>query len=432
MATKKTRVTELTFRHAKTKDKGYKIRAEDGLYMYVSPSGGKLWRFDYSYAGKRRTASLGKYPDVPLGDASSGDYADSARGRRDAVRRMLAVGKDPAAEKRAKKAEVLERAATTFQVVAQQWFEFWKTGVSPETASRVWSNLSRHILPDLGKLPLAEVTSKVILATLRKLEAAGKGFTARKVKTSISQIFNFAAEKEIGGVTGDPASSLKGKLKAVRGGHRPAITDPVKVGQLLRAIDGYQGQAVVCAALRLLPLVFARPGELRTAKWAEINLDEGTWSYFVTKTKKDHLVPLASQAVAILRELHPITGGNRHGFVFPGRNPGKVISDNTLNAALRSMGYDTKTEHCAHGFRATATTLLEERLGFDSKYTEFQLSHGVPGYLGPTYRRAEFLKERREMMQAWADYLDSLKAGAEVIPIFIAKSRGLAAVESCE
>jgi integrase len=417
MATKKPRVTELTFRQAKPKDKGYKIAAEGGLYMYVSPSGGKLWRFDYPYAGKRKTASFGKYPDVPLGDVSSADYADSARGRRDAARRMVAAGKDPAAEKRAKKAEVLERAAATFEVVAKQWFEFWKTEVSPETASRVWSNLSRHVLPYLGRVPISEVTPHAILVTLRKVEAAGKGDTLRKAKTAISQIFNFATREDIGGVKGDPVPSLKGAFKAVRGEHRPAITDPVKVGQLLRDIEGYQGQTVVRAALRLLPLVFTRPGELRTAKWADIDLDRAEWKYFITKTKTGHIVPLASQAVAILRELHPITGGNRYGFVFPGLNPGKVISNNTLNAALRRLGYDTQSEHCAHGFRATARTLLRERLKVPSEYIEHQLGHTVPDPQGEAYNRVRFLEERQEMMQVWADYLDRLKTGSEAIPI---------------
>jgi integrase len=255
---------------------------------------------------------------------------------------------------------------------------------------------------------VSDIDAPRIIDALKPLEALGTGDTLRKAKMAISLIMRFAEQHGL--AQGDPVPSLRGVFKVAPGKHMAAILDPVKFGRLLRDIDAYQGQPSVRAALRLLPLLFVRPGELRGAKWADIDLEKNEWRYTASKTKTEHLVPLARQTVAILGELHPLTGQDRHGFVFPGLRPGKPISDNTLNAALRTLGYDTQEEMTGHGFRAMARTLLAEELGFDPLVIEHQLAHTVPDALGTAYHRTRYLQQRREMMQVWADYLDRVRS----------------------
>ena len=380
-----------------------------GLYLTITPAGGKLWRMKYRFDGKEKLLSFGAYPDVSLADA---------RTRRDEAKKLLANGTDPGAVKQAQKAAKQakqERAANSFKVVAEKWFKTWQGKVTGAVASRQWSNLERHIFPVIGSMPITNITRKTVIHVLREVEARGISDTVRKARTAINQIMEKAMDDEL--IEHNPVPSLdriltnKASVK-----HMPAITDPVKVGALLRAIDGYQGQPEVNAALKLLPLVFVRPGELRTAKWADIDLDKGEWRYTASKTKTPHLVPLATQAVEILRDLQALTGGG--DLVFPGLNSrDKQISNSTINAALRRMGYCTKTEHTAHGFRATARTLLEEELGFKREEIDHQLAHSVPDALGRAYNRTEYKKARRAMMQQWADYLDRLREGAQVIPL---------------
>jgi integrase len=350
--------------------------------------------------------ALGVYPEVSLREA---------RERRDEARKLLANGADPSAVKKAQKSATQERVANTFEAVAGRWFEVWKTEVTISTAENQWSRLVQHIMPALGALPVSDIDAPKVLAALRPLEARGTGDTLRKAKGAISLIMRFAVQH--GWAQGDPVPSLRGAFKAAPEKHMAAITDPVRFGQLLRDIDSYQGQPSVRAALRLLPLLFVRPGELRAARWADFNLDAGEWKFTASKTKAEHLVPLSSQAMEILRELYPVTGSNRYGFVFPGLTLGKFISDAALNAALRRLGYDTQRDVTGHGFRATARTLLAEELGFDPLVIEHQLGHRVPDTLGTAYNRTKYLKQRREMMQIWANYLDKLKAGADVIPL---------------
>jgi integrase len=279
-------------------------------------------------------------------------------------------------------------------------------------------------MPALGPLPVADIDAPKVLAALRPLEARGTGDTLRKAKGAISLIMRFAVQH--GWAQGDPVPSLRGAFKAAPEKHMPAILDPVKLGRLLRDIDGYPGSPSVVAALKLLPLLFCRPGELRGAKWADIDLEKAEWKYTASKTRTEHLVPLSRQAVAILEDLRLITGHDKTGLAFPGLRPGRPLSNATLNVALRILGYDTREEVTSHGFRATARTLLSETLGFDPLVIEHQLGHRVPDTLGTAYNRTKYLPQRKVMMQSWADYLDKLKAGADVIPL-----RGTASSIGC-
>ena len=252
-----------------------------------------------------------------------------------------------------------------------------------------------------------------MLEVLRRIESSGMCETAKRAKENISQVMRYAIAT--GRARRDPCPDLKDALQKTRRGHFASITDPIKAGELLRAMDAFTGTYTVRAALLLAPLVFVRPGELRAAKWAEINLDKGEWCYFVSKTKTDHLVPLSRQAAEILRDLQPLTGQHEH--VFPGRDPKKPISNMTLNAAIKRMGYDTKEEITGHGFRAMARTLLAEKLNYPPEVIEHQLANKVPDALGTAYNRTKYLDQRRAMMQEWADYLDRLKAGADVVQL---------------
>ncbi|MCL1824375.1 MAG: integrase arm-type DNA-binding domain-containing protein [Betaproteobacteria bacterium] len=397
-------LSDTTIKNAKPKDKPYKMFDGGGLYVEVSPAGGKLWRLKYRFGGKEKRLSFGAYPAVSLKDA---------RERRDEAKKMLANGKDPGAVKQASKAAIKEASINTFEAVAREWFEAWSAGVSPATASRQWANLERNVFPILGGIPVSEVRSKTVLDTLRAVEVRGICNTVLKAKTAVSQIMRYAVQTDR--AENDPVPNLKGAIKKPVARHMASLTDTVEVGALLRGIDQYQGQPEVCAALKLAPLLFVRIGELRAARWADIDFERAQWRYTVSKTKTDHLVPLARQAVEILRGLYPISGGKE--LVFPGLVSGKPISNSTINQALRRLGYDTQTEMTGHGFRAMARTLLSEELHYPPEVIEHQLAHRVPDVLGAAYNRTKFIKQRREMMQAWANYLDKLKAGAEVIPL---------------
>ncbi|MDR2450840.1 MAG: integrase arm-type DNA-binding domain-containing protein [Candidatus Accumulibacter sp.] len=399
-------LTDVAIRNAKPEQKPLKIVDGAGLYLLLNPNGSRWWRLDYRFAGKRKTLSMGVYPQVTLAEA---------RERRDKARKLLANGIDPSAAKKAHKLARQERAANTFEIVAEKWFKKWKTEVTESTASSQRGRLTKHILPALGETPVSEITAPRVLVALEPLEARGTGDTLRKSKMAISQIMDFAIQHGLANY--NPVPSLKGAFKAVPVKHMPAILDPVKLGKLLRDIDGYRGSPSVTAALRLLPLLFCRPGELRAAKWEDIDLEKAEWRFTASKTGTEHHVPLSRQAAVILEALHPITGHGRSGLVFPGQRPGRPLSDATLNCALRTLGYDTRSETTGHGFRATARTLLSETLSFDPLVIEHQLGHRVPDALGTAYNRTKFLPQRRVMMQAWADYLDKLQAGADVIPL---------------
>jgi integrase len=395
-------LSDTALRSVKSPQKPAKLSDGGGLYLLMTPAGGKLWRMDYRHGGKRKTLSFGAYPAVSL---------SHARQRRDDARKVLASGNDPAEAKRAQKAAIEAFGSASFEEVAREWFGAWKRGVSPATASRQWANLEKNVFPFLGSLPVSEVRSKAVLDALRAAEVRGICNTVLKAKTAISQIMRHAVQTER--AEHDPVPFLRGAIRTPKGKHFAAITSPAEAGALLRGIDCYEGQPEVCAALKLAPLLFVRIGELRNALWADIDLARAEWRYTVSKTKTEHTVPLARQAVEILARLNGITG--RGALVFHGLVSGKPISNSTINQALRRMGYDTQTEMTGHGFRAMARTLLAEELHYPPEVIEHQLAHSVPDALGTAYNRTKFIAQRRKMMQDWADYLDRLRRGADAL-----------------
>ncbi|AIS88937.1 tyrosine-type recombinase/integrase [Burkholderia pseudomallei] len=398
-------LTDLRVRNAKpVVNKQQKLFDERGLYLLVTPAGGKWWRLKYRFGGKEKSLSMGVYPDVGLKDA---------RERRDAARKLLANGIDPGVERRVQKAAATERAASSFEAVAREWYAKRAPGWAPSHGEKVIRRLERDVFPWIGARPIADVKAPELLSVLHRIEERGVLETAHRALQNCGQVFRYAVAT--GRAERDPSGDLRGALPPWRPDHYASITEPRRVAEMLRAFDAFTGTFVVKCALRLAPLWFVRPGELRNAKWEEFDLERAEWRYTVTKTKTEHLVPLATQAVATLRELHALTGHRE--YVFPGRDPKKPMSEVAINAALRRMGFDTKTEITGHGFRAMARTILAEQLDVKVEVIEYQLAHKVPDPLGTAYNRTKFLKERVAMMQAWADYLDSLKANNQVLPI---------------
>jgi integrase len=407
---------DATIKSAKPGDKSKRLDDGGGLYLLLKPNGAKWWRFDYSIAGKRKTLSLGVYPAVTLANARKGAVA---------ARESVAEGIDPSDTRKANKAaqnkaldaerriEAGEPAVDSFEEVAREWFAKNLPTWAPTHSDKIIARLQKDVFPWIGGKPVAKISAPDVLAVLRRIEGRGTNDTAHRAKSNCSQIFRYAIAT--GRAERDPCPDLRGALPPLTHDNFASITDPKAVGELLRAIDGFKGTFVVQCALRLAPQLFVRPGELRKAEWSDFDLDKAEWRYFVTKTKTDHLVPLSAQVVAILRDLHALSGHRR--YVFPGRDPKLPMSEAAVNAALRRMGYDTKTEITGHGFRAMARTILHEELHHKPEVIEHQLAHKVSDALGTAYNRTKFIKERRKMMQEWADYLDKLKAGADVISL---------------
>ncbi|MCZ2096762.1 MAG: integrase arm-type DNA-binding domain-containing protein [Anaerolineae bacterium] len=384
--------------------KPYRMADAGGLYLEVTPTGGKYWRLKYRIGGKEKRLSLGVYPETTLADA---------RERRDEARKQLAKGIDPSEHRKATKTMRAEREANSFEAVAREWYDKHAPGWHPSHGDRILRRLERDVFPWIGGRPVAEVTAPELLAVLRRIEGRGALETAHRALGNCGQVLRYAVAT--GRAERDASGDLRGALPPVRGEHFAAVTDPKQIGELLRSLDGYRGTLPVRCALRLAPLVFVRPGELRKAEWADIDLDAAEWRYTVTKTRTPHIVPLSSQAVAILRELHPLTGHSR--FVFPGaRTNGRPMSENAVLAALRRLGIP-KDEMSGHGFRAMARTILDEVLGVRPDLIEHQLAHAVRDPNGRAYNRTAHLPERHKMMQQWADWLDKQKAGADVIPL---------------
>ncbi|MCF7989192.1 MAG: integrase arm-type DNA-binding domain-containing protein [Thiohalocapsa sp.] len=391
-------LSDAKVRNAKPGAKTVKLFDERGLYLEVSPSGGKWWRLKYRFEGKEKRLSLGVYPDVGLKDA---------RARRDSARRLLSEGVDPSANRKAQRSASSDHAANSFEVVAREWFERYSPNWVPSHGSRIIRRLERDIFPWIGRKPIADLTAPQVLEAVRRIEERGALETAHRALQNCGQVFRFAVAT--GRAERDPTTDLRGALPPVKPGHFSAVTDPAQVGAILRAIDSYRGTVPVKCALRLAPLVFVRPGELRQAQWTDIDIDGAEWHYTVTKTNTPHLVPLSRQAVDLLREVEPLTGEGR--YVFPSaRSADRPMSDNAILAAMRRMGIE-KSEMTGHGFRAMARTILDEVLGFRPDYIEHQLAHSVRDPNGRAYNRTAHLAERRKMMQAWADYLDELRTG---------------------
>jgi len=396
------KLTDINIKKAKPGDKVRKLSDGGGLFIQIELTGGKLWRYKYRFEGKQKLLALGKYPDVPL---------QEARKRHQEARELLAQGIDPAAAKKAVKTARGERAANSFEVVAREWLETWKKDKTENHSKRTMTRLEKDVFPWMGGRPVAEIKAPEILDVCRRIEKRGAIETAHRVKVIISQVMRYAIAT--GRADRDPCPDLRGALQPVQPQPHPSLTEPVEVAELLQAIGNYKGTQIVRSALSLAPLVFVRPGELRAAKWVDIDLENAKWIFVYSKqranikTKRKLVVPLSRQAVAILKDLHPLTGDGI--YVFPGLRPGRPISDGTINKALRTMGYDTRNEITGHGFRAMARTVIAERLHIDTQWIERQLSHKTNEKLGESYDRTKYIDDRRQMMQTWADYLEHLK-----------------------
>ena len=397
-------LTDRAIRNAKPSDKPVRLFDGGGMYLEIAPSGGKWWRLKYRFGGKEKRLSLGVYPDVPLADA---------RDRRDAARKLLAAGKDPSEQRKAEKREAKGRAENSFEAVAREWYRKQSHTWVATHATDVWRRLEANLFPALGTRPIAELTAPEVLSAVRKIEQRGAYDLAHRVLQVSSQVFRYGIAT--GRCDHDVSADLRGALTPHKPRNQAAVT-PEELPALLRAIEGYAelGDKLTGYALRLMALTFVRTGELIGATWHEIDLDNAVWIIPAERMKMraEHVVPLAHEAVTLLRELKAIGGGSR--YVFPGRNPDKPISNNTMLFALYRLGY--KGKMTGHGFRAVASTILNES-GFRADVIERQLAHCERNDVRGAYNRAEYLSERRKMMQQWGDMLEALVRGAKVIPL---------------
>jgi integrase len=393
-------LTDVAIRKSKPADKPRKLFDGGGLFLLISPNGSRWWRFKYRFNRKEKQLSLGVYPDVSL---------KQARERRDEARRLVADGRDPSAERRAEK----EAKEQTLEAVAREWIRLQENKLADVTVSKSKWVFESFIFPTLGSIPIADLKARDLLQALRKVEERGTNETAHRCRQKVGQVLRYAVAT--GRAERDITQDLRGALAPVVTKNHAAITEPARIGELLRAIDGYSGQPITLFAMKLAPLVFVRPGELRAAEWSEFDLVAAEWRIPADRMKmrESHIVPLATQAVALLRELHNFTGNGR--YVFPSlRTYARPMSENAITAALRRMGYSSD-EMTWHGFRALASTSLNEQ-NWPPDLIELQLAHAERNKVRAAYNRAKRLPERRKMMQAWADYLDGLRAGPNVIP----------------
>ena len=412
------KLTDIQVRKEKPREKSFKLSDGDGLYIEIMPNGSKYWRMKYRYGGKEKRLAFGVYPDTSMAQA---------RRRCEDARKLLANGQDPGVVKQEQKLQSLIAATNSFEAVANEWLTK-QIDWTPSNREKIESMLKRDLLPWLGARPMSEITPPELLAVLRRIESRGALESAHRARALCGQIFRYAVST--GRAERDQAADLRGALPVVKSKHHAAITDPVKVAALLLAIDDYQGTLIVRCAFRLAPLVFVRPGELRQAEWKEIDLENSLWTIPALRSDTEdgrrvtamkmgvpHIVPLSHQAVTILKELYPLTGSGR--FVFPSaRGQSRPMSENAIRVALRAIGYGNE-DMTPHGFRAMASTILDN-MGYDPKLLERQLAHDEPNAVKAAYKRElwrMYLPERTAMMQAWSDYLDSLKAGAKVIPL---------------
>lgn len=408
-------LTDVFVRQVKHSGKPAGDKHADGAGMYLLVrAAGKYWRFDYRFAGKRMTLTMGTYPEVSLA---------KARQRREKARELLADGMDPGLAKRAEKIATAAAAANTFEAVARELHVTKASSWSPKYAARWIERMEKDVFPYLGRLRLPDISAPMVLEVLRKVEKRGAHETAHTLRQTTGQVFRYGVQT--GRCERNPVVDLHGALKPLVVKHMAAVLEPTKAGELLRAIYDYNGQPMTRAALQLSALLFQRPGNIRQMEWAWIDFEGGMLTIPSQAMKRrlhqklngrPHLVPLAPQTVAILRDLHPLTGHGR--YVFPSLRTGeRPMSDNTVNAALRRMGF-SRDEMTAHGFRAMARTLMVERLpGIDPEVIEAQLAHGKTGPLGAAYDRADYLEQRRKMMHEWANYLDKLRRGAPVVKL---------------
>jgi integrase len=394
-------LTDTAIRAAKPREKSYKLFDGLGLYLEVAPTGAKLWRLKYRHDGRENRLALGAHPDTSL---------KQARERRDAARRQLAASVDPSSHRQAEKLAT----ANTFEAVAREWLALQEQKLAPTTFAKAGWTFETLVFPYIGSRPIAKLGAVDVLKVLKRIEGRGIHETAHRTRQRCAQVFRYAVQTAR--AERDPTVDLKGALAPVVKEHHAAITEPARIGELLRAIEGYAGHVVTAYALKLAPLLFVRPGELRHAEWTEFVLDsaEPLWRIPAAKMKMraQHVVPLSVQALALVRELHSVTGRGR--YVFPSiRSGSRPMSENTVNAALRRMGYTTE-EMTGHGFRSLASTCLNEQ-GYHSDLIELQLAHAERNQVRAAYNKAQRLPERRKMMQAWADYLDGLRARGDIV-----------------
>lgn len=399
------KLTDPAVKNAAPKEKQYTLYDSEGLFLLVMPNGSKLWRWKYRVGGVERRTSLGVYPKVSL---------RAARLERDRLQAELKRGVDPASEKQALKA--VERATgETFQLIAEEWHTKYRHTWADNTAKTVIERLQKDIFPYIGARPIREITPPELLAVVRRIESRGAVETARRDLQKCGEIFRYALAT--GRAERDIAADLRGAIAPPKKRHFASIHEPKEIGELLRAIDGYRGSLVTRCALQLAPLTFVRPGELRHTEWSEIDFENSELRIPAArmKMKEKHIVPLSRQALEVLKELHPLTGGGN--YVFPGaRSASRPMSENAVLAALRRMGYE-KGEMTGHGFRSMASTILHEQ-GWLSDVVERQLAHGDRNKVRASYNFAQHLDKRREMMQAWANYLDTLREGGKVVSLF--------------
>jgi len=399
------KLTATAVKQAKPKAKPYKLADGGGLYLHVKTAG-KYWRYKYRFAGKEKLLALGTYPDISLADA---------RKLHQAARENLADGIDPSSHKKTKKSADQSSSANSFEAVALEWSKT-RSKKADSTEKRQRALLEKDLFPFIGSRPIADIDAPELLKTLRKIENRGAIETAHRANRLAGQIFRYAI------VTGrskhNPSIDLKDALTQPIKSHRKSITDPAEVGPLIAAIKNYQATPVVMAALQLSPLFLCRPGELRHLEWAEVNFAEARIELPASKMKmkEPHIIPLASQAIAILKELQPISG--RGKYVFPSaRGASRPLSDNGVRTALRTLGY-TNDQICPHGFRAMGRTILDEVLNFPVDWIEHQIAHSVKDANGRAYNRTKHLPQRHQMMQTWADYLDGLSSGNNHVMAF--------------
>ena len=393
-------LTDVKIRQAKPGPKPMRLWDAGGLYLEVAPSGGKRWRLKFRFEGKEKRLSLGVYPDVGLKEA---------RERRDAERKLLTERIDPSVHRKAHKQTREGQAENTFEVVAREWHtknaHTWK----PDHRDGLLRRFIRDIFPWIGNRPIADITAHELLAVIQRIASRGALETAHRALGTVGQVFRYAVATSR--ASRNVAADLRGALPPPLVKHLAAITDPKRLVEILRVVDTYQGTLTTRCALRLAPLMFVRPGELRQAEWSHIDLEAAEWRFKASKNGPHHIVPLCAQAVAILKELQPLTGKGR--YVFQGaRSSARPMSENTVNAALRRLDIP-KEEMCGHGFRAAARTILDEVLGLRPDIIEHQLAHVVKDPNGRAYNRTAHLPERQKMMQQWADYLDQLKVGVD-------------------
>ena len=403
-------LTDTLIKNTKPKEKPQKLSDGGGMFLLINPNGCRGWRFSFRFEGKQKQISFGVYPEVSLKEA---------REHRDKARKMLRDGINPSQAKKAQKESA--SGEDTFETIAREWFEKFSVLWSPSHGERIIRRLERDIFPWIGKRPINDVKPLELLSVLRRIEARGAVETAHRASQNCGQVFRYAVAT--GRTERDPSGDLKGAIPPTKQTHHASITDPREIGALLRAIDAYEGGLIVRCALRLAPLVFVRPGELRKAQWSEINWDKSEWVIPAERMKmrEKHIVPLSRQAIEILREFQPLTGDGKYLFPSP-RTSDRPMSDNAILSALRRMGY-TGDQMTGHGFRSMASTLLNEQ-GWNRDAIERQLAHAERDSIRAAYNYAEHMPERRRMMQSWADYLGELRKGGVVVPFHPKEGNG--------